>query len=396
MSVRTKSIDRGLLACLRGAEARLRPALAAARGRQPLRERLIQSFRRFAPLAFVPASLPDHVRYYLPSTVRPNSKTEAVVRELCEGGVPRQAIWTRADDRTRSIGRVVRQLPFALMLVCNMRRRQRPLDNVQQQIVIGRELYRRLLRRHPKVVPVVISDVSPELHMLWSAAAVEGDRALWWQDDFHHCGPLTQSIGAAAVRNAGGYQAARRRSPGARIVRRPGTIVRNMRAIPEPFTAGLATNAFFTANDEQRALLLRLRNAIGASMLEVRLHPNSRLREADFPESWLTIAPRDEPLSSFAERIDLCIVGNSAVQLQLACLGVPVAHVSGLDPHGFDLYGYCRDGLIYGADNVTVPELEGYYSDPARQRLIADRVGWGDIAVPEGLGALAKAAVSLG
>jgi len=337
------------------------------------------------------------VRYYLPSAVRPNSKAEAVLRELCAAGVPRRAIWTRDADRTwRAVLRVVRRLPFTLMLLCKMRRRQRPLDDVQQQIVIGRELYRRLLRRHPKVVPVVISDVSPELHMLWSAAAVEGDRALWWQDDFHHCGPLTQSIGAAAVRNAGGYQAARRRSPGARIVRRPGTIVRNMRAIPVPFTAGLATNAFFTANDEQRALLLRLRNAIGASMLEVRLHPNSRLRGADFPESWLTIAPRDEPLSSFAERIDLCIVGNSAVQLQLVCLGVPVAHVSGLDPHGLDLYGYCRDGLIYGADNVTVPELEGYYSDPARQRLIADRVGWGDIAVPEGLGALAEAAVSLG
>lgn len=385
-----------LLACLRGAEARLRPALAAARRRRPWRERLIRPFRRFAPLAFVPTTLPDDVRYYLPSAVRPNSKAEAVVRELCAAGVPRRAIWTREADRAWRAVRVARHLPHAFCLWWTMRSRRRPLDDVGQQVVFGRAFYRRLLRSHPRVTPIIISDVNPQLHMLWSAAAAEGDRALWWQDDFHHCGPLTQSIGAAAVRNAPGYRAARRRSAGARILRRPGAVVRDMRAIPEPLTAGLATNAFFAASDEQRALLRRLRDAIGASVLEVRLHPNSRLGETDFPESWLAIAPRDEPLTAFADRINLCIVGNSAVQLQLACLGVPVVHVSGLDTHGFDLYGYCRDGLIYGADNVSVAALERYYADPERQRLIADRVGWADIAVPEGLGALARTAVSLG
>lgn len=377
-----------LLRCLRGAERRLRPALAAPRRARPARERWIGPLRRFEPLALVPDRLPPGVRYYLPSRALPNSKTATVVAELCAAGVPRGAIWTRDDDRASRAWRLLRGLPFALGLLATLRRRARRMDPVRQQILLGRERYRRFLRRHPGVAPIVLSDVSPELHMLWSAADAEGVPALWWQDDFHHRGPLAQPAAFAAVLNEDGRRAADDAAPGARIYRRPAGGIVPFGRVPRPPRVGVAVNASFAAAPAQRALLRRLREALGADLLDLRVHPNSRLAAGDFPEPWIRLAPRDEPLAGFAGRIDLCVVGNSAVQLRLACAGVPVLHVAGLDADGHDLYGYVRDGLVYGGPEIALEAIDRHYGAPGLPGRLAAAIGLVDEALP-GLAALA-------
>ncbi|WP_448664959.1 hypothetical protein ACG3SL_09875 [Sphingomonas sp. CJ20] len=379
----------GLLRCVRAASLRLRPALAAARARRPGRERWVRPLRRFEPLALVPGTLPATARYYLPAHPRPNSKAAAVVAELCAAGVPRAAIWTRDEDRARRPLRVAGSLPSGLALLWRIARRAPHLDDVQQQIVLGREAYRRFLRRNPQVTPIIISDVSPELHMLWSAAAAEGNRALWWQDDFHHRGPLAQPVRHAAVLNEAGAAAVRAASPDAFLVRRDTPPPHAPRCIPARPVVGVAVNASFAADAAQRGSLERLREALGAGSIVLRLHPNSMLAGAASPAPWIEVAPRDETLAAFSARIDLCVVGNSAVQLRLLCAGVPVLHVAGLDDDGHDLYGYCAAGLVFGAA-ADIGALNGFYQGAAAKGMLAAHVGVG-LSVTAGLESLPHA-----
>src|SRR5690606_11570240 len=86
--------------------------------------------------------------------------------------------------------------------------------------------------------------------------------------------------------------------------------------------------------------------------------PNSKLTSKDFDSRKITIAPKHETLHQFVAKTDLVFVGNSAVQLRLLCMGVPVVHVSGFDKFGYDLYGYCEIGLCIGFNRVNHIDLD--------------------------------------
>ena len=384
----------GLLSCIRGAGLRLRPAIEKQQMLHPQREIFMSKIRVFSPLAQMPLGFSKSIRFYLPTFPIPNSKAAAVVNELCCSGISRSMIWTPRPSQKSTITNLVHllyRLPFALIYVCIIVRRTPSLDCIDLQILLGRELYRQLLCRHPMVKPIIISDVSPDLHMLWSAAIVAGCGALLWQDDYHHIGSLPYPVAAAAVLNQGGYEAVLRSSSSAVIVRRPSVALKPIRNIPEHPKVGIACNAFFIANKEQRQLLNHFRESLGSAELYVRLHPNSKLVSADFPESWITIAPFDETLEQFALNIDIALVGNSAVQLRLICEGVPVLHVPELDIQGYDAYGYCRRGFVYGSQNIGVDilsEISIHYNNPKLQVQLAEYVGLRDDVHLEGLSRL--------
>ena len=303
-------------------------------------------------------------------------------------------IWTPGLSENYSITSFVRlffRLPQALFFLFFVVRRVPDLDCIDLQILLGREVFRDFLHHHPMVKPIIISDVSPGLHMLWSAATIAGCGALWWQDDYHHIESLTYPVLAAAVLNHGGYEAVLYSSPSAVIVQRPSIPLKPIRQIPDHPRVGIATNAFFIANQDQRLILDHIRKALNVSILYVRLHPNSKLVSADFSEHWIRIAPFDESLEQFALNIDIAVVGNSAVQLRLICEGVPVLHISGLDPHGYDLYGYCKRGFIYGSETIgtnILSEVSRHYSDKILRIRLADYVGVRDDVNLEGLSRL--------
>ncbi|WP_145200150.1 hypothetical protein [Sphingobium sp. B2] len=388
-------IGTNLLTCLRQSGERLRPALSEARRRRPVLEQLVAPFRILAPLSRMPLRLPPQARYFLPSRSSPNSKTAAAMNELLAAGLDRSTIWTPDQQDERVLARIMRTAMWGLRLspmliwLAFLRR----FDSCDRQILVGRAAMRQLLRRHPHLTPIIISDVNPTLHMLWSAAVSLGRAPLWWQDDYHHTGPLPYPVGAAAVLNQGGYAAALKRSPEALIAMRPRPAVKPMQEVPPKPRVGVATNASFTASPTQIALLAMLRDGVGARHTILRLHPNSPLHGRPLPEAWLAAAPADETLAAFARRVDMAVVGNSAAQLRLLGEGVPVLHVAGLDEHGFDLYGYVRNGFSMGmvrSADVSVDAINRHYADPAIQQRITDFMGLRRPVTIPGLAALAR------
>ena len=391
------AVAANVLVCLRNSGERLRPVLANARRRRPLLEPLLAPWRILTPLADLPQRLPPWAKYYLPSQLRPNSKAEAVVRELLAAGIVHEAIWTFDQQSDHPLARVGRIALWALRLLPTLAwlALARPLDAADRQVLLGRAAMRLFLHRNPHAMPIIVSDVSPTLHMLWSAAVSLGRPPLWWQDDYHHAGPLPYPVCSAAVLNQGGYAAVMARSPQALIAKRPQAVVNPMRPVPEAPRLGVATNVSFAATPPQMALLASLREAVGAERVHVRLHPNSSLHGRGLSVAWLDIAAADEPMTRFAARLDLVIVGNSAAQLRLLGEGVAVLHVAGLDDHGFDLYGYVRDGFSYGVvrpEDLTLAALNRHYSDASARQRLADFMQVRPVPALPGLAALARLA----
>lgn len=215
-------------------------------------------------------------------------------------------------------------------------------------------------------MPVIISDVSPGLHALWSAAAAEGNRAIWWQDDFHHHWPLPYAIRGAAVLNEPGLAAALEKGTAQVIAKRPTKLPLPIKPIPENPVVGMATNASFSIGPNEIAMMKTLVHALNVPVLHLRVHPNRPLTSADVKDAPVQLAPRDETMEEFAARIDLAIVGNSAAQLWLIRNGVPAVHVPGFDGQGYDQYGYVKRGLVFGMrhfDEIRLSEIRSFYCE---------------------------------
>lgn len=366
-------MNTSLLSCLRGADERLRRSLREEKRRRPLRFQLVRPFRVFSALTVMPLLWPRSAVFYLPSYPRPNTKYAAVFNELVNAGVPRSAFWYPPEAGNAPWSRLVRvlvRLPWALLFLLNLRRRVRRLDMVDVAVVLGRESFRRTLRKRHSVMPVIISDVGPTLHMLWSAAATEGNRAIWWQDDFHHQARLPYGIRAAAVLNEPGFAVAKMAGTTQLIARRPTPEPLPVREIPWNPKVGLATNARFGADAAQIQRLADIASYLTTECLHLRLHPNSTLNAADLMNLPVQLAPSTEPMDSFASRIDLAVVGNSASQLWLVRHGVPVVHIAGLDARGYDLYGYVARGFVYGCQDLSqlsLAAVRSFYSDVNRR-----------------------------
>ena len=358
-----------LLSCLRGAGERLRLSNEKEKARRPLRWRLFALFRQYRPLINFPLKRASNFAFYVAGVPRPNTKAAAVVNELLAAGHPTKAIvhgTRQGASRWSHVLRFAVRLPWALMFTWSVRKRSRRLNSVDRQTLLHYALARRWLRHRPGLLPVIISDVSPSLHALWCAAAAEGNRALWWQDDFHHHLRLPYPIRAAAVLNEPGLAVSQARGTATVIACRPTESPAFMRSIPVQPVVGMATNVSFVPTFQVRERLRKLAAALETKALLLRLHPNSKLSEADFEGQPVKLAPRDESMADFAARIDVAIVGNSAAQLWLIRNGVPAIHMCGFDAQGYDIYGYVNRGFVVGAkepEDVALSEVRRFYAD---------------------------------
>lgn len=384
----TAASSASLRACLRLGAARLGPALGGP-ARASLPARLV---RAVSGLADWPLALPPGTRFLLASPQGPNSKAGAVISELTACGIAREAIWTPADQSDHLLARGWRVGRWLVRWLCAPDRRlPRVSDVVALRLVAGRAAARDVLARHPEVMPIIISDVSPTLHMAWSASIALGRPPLWWQDDYHHVKPLPATVGMAVALNEGGLRAARTRDPELPVFARPRPEANPLREVGRRPRVGIATNASFRADPAQAALIADLGHRLDACEMIARLHPNSPLHgRANI--AGCTVAPADETMAAFAARIDIAVVGNSAAQLQLLREGTPVLHVAGLDGNGFDLYRYVARGVCFGAehpDEIALDDLRAHYRDARNGEKIRKFL---DFAAPDQvppLGALA-------
>lgn len=331
---------------------------------------LASSFRR--PL-FVRGS----ALVYIPSRVKANSKTAAAVAELSSAGIAPARFLTSdktAWDTVNCFLGGLRDLPWTVYFILMMRWRTPRLGGLERFLVLTRGAYRRFLRRHPSLVPLIISDVGPDRIALWSAAVAEKRPVFWWQDDRRHNEKLSYPVDFAAILNLEGYENVAAISPSAFIATRPEMRPVPFRPLPDSPRAGIATNSFFRASPEERRQLSSIRELLRASSLYLRLHPNSKIEASNLPEEWITVASPQEPLDEFAEKTDIAVVGNSTVQIKLLCRGLPVMHFPFGDPRGFDKHGYHAMGLTYGAPAIESLSLEGvrhHYADPELPKRIA-------------------------
>jgi hypothetical protein len=160
------------------------------------------------------------------------------------------------------------------------------------------------------------------------------------------------------VLNDHGLKTIRGKCPSAKVFARRGLRTYPMRKITKNLRLGVATNASFQATEQQIKLIDKIRLDLGVSRVQIRLHPNSKLNESHFSLNCLEIADKNELLEQYIQKVDLVIVGNSAVQLKLLCLGIPIVHIYGLDTFRFDLYGYCKRGFSYGVEEGAIVSLE--------------------------------------
>ncbi len=367
---------RYLLTTIRKSRIRIIPALQNSPKRNLFAEFIIRRIRIFSVLKQIPIHIPNGKQFFLDGYPFPNSFASAVIDGLKNVGTSPTLIYS-PPSKTSRIKICFRLFFYSLLTVPVLFRiiktKKSRLDLVDLQVLIGYVGYTVFLRNNPQITPIVISDVTPESHMIWAAALSLKRQVFWWQIDYYYYnGPSNESMvpfpcSHAAVLNQKGLEIVLSQAPKAHVYQLNPTIIQPLRRIPEKPILGLATNGFFVGSPSQIELLIRIKKQFKISTIRLRLHPRSELDESAFPKDLVTIAPRGERIEDFAKSVDLAIVGNSAVQLNLLCEGLPVVHLSGLDPHGFDSYGYCQEGFTFGTSDVESLDLEAvqnFYSDP--------------------------------
>lgn len=315
--------------------------------------------------------------FYLRKLNRPNTKAATLFKELKSCGIDEKNIyWQQNSDSMRGIYliRFLLRAPWLAAFLFQIFRRSRHLDKHELQVLINYAFARRWLRKRPQIVPIIISDVSPELHAIWGAALKEGNRVLWWQDDFHHHRFLYYSATAAAVLNESALSAVISKGRNIAIVHRATATPLPFKCLPSDLRIGLATNVLFKPSDANKDLFHHIRKIFAVDRISLRLHPNSKLGKDEFSGLPIELADSNKSLENFSSRINLVFVGNSASQIWFVRNGVPVVHIAGLDDCGFDSYGYVQEGLIFGCEDLTkltFSDVAHFYND-SRHRKIVD------------------------
>ncbi len=382
---------RHLLTTIRKSRIRIIPAIEN-RNKKPVGSSIFRSISVFSVLKQIPTHIASEKRFFLEGFPFPNSFASAVIEKLKNAGTSPTLIYSPPQKISklkicfRVFFYIVSILPLLYRIIKTKKSR---LDRVDLQIIIGYAGYRVFLKNNPQITPIIISDVSPESHMIWAAALSLERHVFWWQIDYYYYnGPDNESMvpfpcSHAAVLNQKGLEIVREQAPNAKIYHLDRTIIHPLRSIPEKPSIGIATNAFFVGSPSQIELLKQIKNQFKVSTIRLRLHPRSEIDESSFPDGLVTIAPRVERIEDFAKSVDLAIVGNSAVQLNLLCQGLPVIHMQGFDPHGFDLYGYCQEGFTFGLDNINsfdIKAIQRFYLDPLWDDKLFEYLNIKDIA----------------
>jgi hypothetical protein len=178
-----------LLIAIKESKKRLYPAIQRQKSLHPHREKVISLVRVLSPLINIPFKLNSKYLLFIDGRIIRNTKTGTAYYEISDVSIPKQHIWHRDVKPNFLIVKMIRiifRLPWILGLFIRHFKIIKRWDLMAIQVFIGYEAYKTFFKKHPNLIPVIISDVSPTLHMQWSGALAAGNKIMWWQDDYHH------------------------------------------------------------------------------------------------------------------------------------------------------------------------------------------------------------------
>lgn len=298
-----------------------------------------------------------------------NSKSGIAYRELSISHLKTNRHRLIVGAKPNVISYVLRlfRLIILIILFHAMVRRlknSRFLSVLDASVVIGYAAFKDFLDRNPDIAPVIISDTSIN-YLIMAYAAHCNNGIFWWQDDIHHTQDPFFKLKGAAFISSDLYKKYSKLIPEKFLLKR--NIGRVLKVqVPSSWSAiGVAVNATFLATESQIARIETIKKITGVHTMSLRLHPTVSKNDIRLP-AWLKVSDPNEPIEDFALRHDLIFVGNSAIQIKIAKEGVATFHISGLDAEGYDLYGYVRDSIVFGEQDInenSMDKLRLFYMD---------------------------------
>jgi hypothetical protein len=224
---------------------------------------------------------------------------------------------------------------------------------------------------------LIIGDLSPYLIALAGAARQAGHGVIYWQYSFLDFKHMPVRADAAVILNNVGRALAAPTGASApeAVFWRPRQTVSPLRR--EAGSSG-QVGAVLNAHADPRALTqLSAFSREMARPIAVRLHPNSRLHDVEWPEG-LTKSSANEPLEDFSRRHAFVLGGNTQAQLKVLLEGTMVVHCAGLDPLRFDHHNYVRDGILPGwrhSAEADTDALQAFFNSVDHAGAMADHIG---------------------
>jgi hypothetical protein len=271
-----------------------------------------------------------------------------------------------------SIGIVFPSLVFVRLRLFKKRRSYSYWEVVAYYVAL-----RTVLEKMEQTHIPIIGDLSPYLIALSSAAGATGHSVISWQYgyiDFKHF-PVRPTM--ACILNERGIALARfndYQSGGNSIYYRPGIAVSPI-VLEKLHWESVGVMLKAQSNEQSLSVLHRLARKF--TKLVVRRHPNSDLDLSQLPNN-VEVAPDEELLPSFLERIGIVICGNTTGQLAAVAAGNPVVQVSGLDPLPFDTYRFTAMGITFGCpdcDDISRHAMRDFYRDSAYHARVEQLLG---------------------
>ncbi|WP_143520829.1 hypothetical protein [Puniceibacterium antarcticum] len=278
-----------------------------------------------------------------------HSKAAGIVAALEQHGMPKARIL-----ESRPMGRFRRLVQNVVAVVVALRTMpwRRHLSEEDLLLVIACLFHARRLADATSVT-VHIGDRSPRRIAMAAGAALAGRASLYWQNGYHDRVIPDLGYKNAAVLNTAGAAAFAGRATQVWVL---DPSEQSVLRLPERIRRlGIATNAF--ADAEIDLLRDRVIASVPDAEVALRLHPRIENFDATRVPGW-DVRSRGESLQVFARSCDVVICGNTAAQIEILMAGTPVIHVAGLDPHGFDLYGYTARGISFGVEALPSGGLE--------------------------------------
>ncbi len=127
------------------------------------------------------------------------------------------------------------------------------------------------------------------------------------------------------------------------------------------------------------ALLPRIRDALNAKEIVLRMHPNKAIRDPNAMDAiagleGITVSDGERVLLEDAARCDLVVAGSSSCHLTVLKHGVPTAYVNGLDLCPHDFYRFLEDRIVPGFDTpeaLNRDTIRALYSDASWEERFA-------------------------
>ena len=269
--------------------------------------------------------------------------------------------------------RILFRIPCIFFILYEFRNTQ-VFDKNDIAIILGFIFFKDFFEKNPNISPVVLSDVNPGLALLAASSCKNG--YVWWQEDFHHIQvPPFKPKKLIFLTQRAKDNAEKVGIKGLFFMRSKqkfSKITHNLKR--EELKVSFAVNGFFSASSSEIEKIMRIIKLLNVSKVSIRLHPTAKLEDVILP-SCIEICPNDQSIDSYVKNWNLFIVGNSAIQLKILSAGKHVIHTSGLDPHGFDLYGYCDKNIVFGEEEFDInilKKLNSFYLKENYLENIAD------------------------